>query len=229
MGIHTDQLKAGDLIINANRIIVFLAPKTEKTFYAYYICNCTKEELKYNGALLYSYVKAIIEDMLTKAAQPERILTTVVKSTTNNNNITPVSKMFKFYDAEIFKKWYTKSMLCKESLVGLCDMQSLMEEKRLGGKILAGETKTKGIYRTKKGAVYMVRCFRNQIKFVSIPSQFLEQVLKGDYKDFNEYVSNMDHYERKYRWYWETYTLYSTGYEITDEELDFLTKTYDYK
>ena len=110
-------LKAGDIVVNASRLVIYLSALTLNKFKGYFICSCTEDDLKYNRDFFIEYAQKVLTDIIEKPAQENRIITTVCAQ---DKELLCIKELSLNQDA--FKSWYLKSkFLCK--LPDLYDMK----------------------------------------------------------------------------------------------------------
>lgn len=145
-------LKAGDIVVNASRLVIYLSALTLNKFKGYFICSCTEDDLKYNRDFFIEYAQKVLTDIIEKPAQENRIITTVC--TPHDKELLCIKELSLNQDA--FKSWYLKSkFLCK--LPDLYDMKDF-REKKFGEQdwVTALNVNTGEIYTTKSKKKFLL-------------------------------------------------------------------------
>lgn len=206
-------LKAGNIVVNANKLVIFLSALTLNKFKAYFICSCTSEDLLYNKDYLIEYAKKILGDILVNPAKKDRVITT---SSAQDKDLVCLSEIE--LNPEYFKAWYIKSKFVCE-LPDLYDMKDFREKK-------LGEQNWVNALNVTVGEVYTTK---SQKKFLlCLSSNNFLIVLKKEvellrYQKYPELLTSLIVRRREARdlFYWYYYPehakLYSTNV-MTDEE-----------
>lgn len=179
-------LKAGDIVVNASRLVIYLSALTLNKFKGYFICSCTEDDLKYNRDFFIEYAQKVLTDIIEKPAQENRIITTVCAQDKELLCIKELS-----LNPDAFKSWYLKSKFVCD-LPDLYDMKDF-REKKFGEQdwVTALNVNTGEVYTTKSKKKFLL-CVKPNLFIVLLENdlEFLRD------KKYQELLSSLK-YRRK--------------------------------
>ena len=172
-------LKAGNIVVNASRLVIYLSALTLNKFKGYFICSCTEDDLKYNRDFFIEYAQKVLTDIIEKPAQENRIITTVCAQ---DKELLCIKELSLNQDA--FKSWYLKSKLY--------DMKDF-REKKFGEQdwVTALNVNTGEVYTTKSKKKFLL-CVKPNLFIVLLEKEL--ELLRC--KKYQELLSSLK-YRRK--------------------------------
>ena len=210
-------LKAGDIVVTANRLVIYLSASTLNKFKVYFICSCTEDDLKYNRDFFIEYAKKVLTDIIDKPAQEKRVLTTICAQDKDLMCLKELS-----LNKDMFKSWYLKSKFVCD-LPDLYDMKDF-REKKFGEQdwVTASQVNIGEVYTTKSKKKFLLCVETNS--FVLLTEKEVEFLR---YKKYPELIKSLKYREketkqRKEMWYWYYYPKHAKLYSekvFADKEI----------